>query len=406
MKKNISSYFLVLVMLLVIAGCGGIVLYADINGGSAWGPTPYPSPAPSMTPVETVLATGRTNAFDIALSPDGQYAYWTENIGNGGGVYRIKTSGDPQNKVETVAGGYPSTYSLTLGASGGTSYLYFTQKSSVGTVMRLKVPEQNEGWGTAETYVKGLTNPVWIKFNTDGCIYWTEFVQANGRMRRINAGIPSSQVPQGGFSTGDSQVETINSTQGFNFPYNFCFDGNGNALVAELAGSGSTIWFVKLAKDQAPFKAYTNSQNCRYPTALLYDNSTNFVYFANYQQDTGIYRFLFSTAAMVTTADTLETGRWRPFALSGPHIGQLFFSVNETRANAGSIYYESVNDITLPAVNALGPWTTCTSPLTFQYSGGLLYWVEDPEFNVVTAECVGSTQCRVMKFNPSGTQKE
>jgi hypothetical protein len=393
---------LVMGCLFFYAGCGGLgtpggALLPHGNYSSA-SPTPSggsPSASPTGTSSpgagkETQIATGLTNPFDLALSSDNNNVYWTQT-GGSGGVYTAKTDGT-STKPDTLASGTAgaNAYSLCVSSAG---YLYWTQfvGTGQGTVMRLKIPQTGGTWGTAETYVSGLTNPTWIR-EANGFIYWTEFVQANGRFRRINSSYSTQQIPTGGYTTASTEVETINSSQGFNYPYRFIIDSTTNmAIVAELAGSGSNIWITAISKDSTPSKIFTDAQTCRYPTGLAYDNSNNYVYYCNYQADTGVYRFQIQqnqdgTYTVVTTPkDTVETGRWRAFYLFGPSAGKVYFSVNETRANAGSIYSEDVNKITDAAVNVLGSSTTASSPLQFVISGGKYYWTEDPDFNTTTA---------------------
>ncbi|MDQ7822984.1 MAG: hypothetical protein RDV48_09345 [Candidatus Eremiobacteraeota bacterium] len=415
MKK---SYFTLGAVIFLVLFMIALFLTEGCNSGSSSSSSPSPSvsgsPNPSPNPTgspstgkETTLAQGLTNAFDLALSSDNTYVYWTQT-GGSGGVYAAKTDGTtttPQALATGTSGA--NAYSICVSSAG---YLYYSQfvGTGQGTIMRLKIPTTTGGsWGTAETYVSGLTNPAWVR-ESNGIIYWTEFVQANGRFRRIQSSYTTQQIPTGGYTTASTEVETINSSQGFNYPYRFILDSTtNNAIIAELAGSGSNIWITGMTKDSTPSKIFTDAQTCRYPTGLAYDNSNNYVYYANYQADTGVYRFKIKQTSgvyeTVTTPEaTVETGRWRAFYLFGPSAGKVYFSVNETRANAGSIYSEDVSKITDAAVNVLGSNTTATSPLQFVISAGKYYWTEDPDFNTTTATCTGSSNCRVMKYDPTG----
>jgi len=374
-------------MLLIAFLVGGILLSTiffygcgkdDNANATGSNPSPTPSPTSSGAARETVLATGRTNTYDLEVV--GQYVYWTENY-NGGGVYRAKTDGT-STTPESVATGLNNPFSLTL-ANGDT---YITLNNGVGNSKIVK-QSASATTTTPTDYITGRTNTIWIVYNTrDGYLYWLEYTTTGGALYRALAG--SSSTPT---------VETVCDT--FSNPFGISFDKNyTKAYIGEMAGSGSRLLSVPLAPNQTATQIYSGTETL-YVTSTSYDDSTGYLYWCNNQSNGGVYRYQTTPPSGTTPeVEPVEEGLATAFDCDGPEVGNIYYSLNVARSSNGSIYYDVVSDLTKVSQNALGSSTTCSNPFRFETDGTFFYWTEYNNFNPQDLVAGGSSSCRVMKY--------
>jgi hypothetical protein len=383
--------------LVVVYGCsggggtpgGGLTFFGGEGSGGnpTVSPSPIPSPTSSAAANEKVLATGRSNTFDLAVNAG--YAYWTEKSGgNAGGVFRTKVDGT--GLVETVATGWANAYSLCFVGSD----IYFTQKlgAAQGTIM--KVSTTGTLPATASTYMKGLTNPIWIRYNvTDGYLYFIQYSAAGGSLCRILPGLASPAA---------TDIKIVCNK--FVNPYALFIEPiGGRAYIGEIAGTQtSRVMSVNINdpidSNQNPTIIYSGNETY-YVTSITVDTVNSYVYWTNFASNSGVWRFKNGG----TTPEKVETGIARAFYLFGPAGTAIWYSLNEQRAANGSIYGEDINDVTKASVNILGPTTTCSTPLVFVINGGNFFWTEYPGFDPNDLDAGGSQQCRVMKAAPVAT---
>jgi hypothetical protein len=374
--------------LLILYGCDNS---SNSSGSSSPSPTqtssPNPSPTSSVGAGEKVLATGRTNTFDLTLNAG--YAYWTEKSGgNAGGVFRAKTDGT--GTVETVSTGWANAYSLAFVGSD----IYFTQKlgAAQGTIM--KVSSTATLPATAVAYMKGLTNPIWIRYSvTDGYLYFLQYSAAGGSLCRIKPGLTAPTA---------TDVQIVCNK--FVNPYALFIEPiGGRAYVGEMAGTQtSRLTSVNIndpiASNQNPTQIYSGNETY-YITSITVDTVNSYVYWTNYASNSGVWRIKSGT----TVPEKVETGIANAFCLFGPAGTAIWYSLNVQRAQNGSIYGESITDVTKPSVNILGPSTSCTTPLVFGINGNNFYWTEYPGFDPTDLDAGGGQQCRVMRAAPVAT---
>jgi len=390
------------------AGCGETGNPQDPkNAGTQTGPNPTASPTPNPTQSgevgEKVLATGRTNTYDLQIQ--GQYIYWNQRLtGASGGIYRVKHDGT-STEVETVDTGDANLFSIAI---VGTNDLYYTLKTGAaqGSIKRKTIGSTT----AATTYVKGLTNPIWIRYNNaDGYLYWLEYSAAGGALKRVQPALTDSVDV---IST--TKVETICNK--FINPFSFVIDSTkGLVYVGEFSGSGTAnIWVVSIKSPinllQTPSKIYSGPET-QYVAALLIDSTTNYLYWTNYAANSGVWRVkLIASGLEADPADggvkKVETGLSQAFDLFGLLNGKIYYSLNTIRINGGSIYSEDITKVNDPAVNALGSSTTATYPFRFTISGGAFYWTEYYDFNPTDLDSGSSTTCRVMKYVPPAKDGE
>jgi hypothetical protein len=369
---------------------GGLSFFTGGSGGVSATGSPSPTVSPTSSPAagEKVLATGRTNTFDLAINAG--YAYWTEKSGgNAGGVFRAKTDGT-STTAETVSSGWSNTYSLAFVGSD----IYFTQKlgAAQGTIMR--VSPSGTLPATATTYMKGLTNPIWIRYNvSDGYLYFLQYSAAGGSLCRIKPGIASPVA---------TDVQIVCNK--FVNPYALFIEPiGGRAYVGEMAGTQtSRLMYVNINdpvdSNQNPTVIYSGNETY-YITSITVDTVNSLVYWTNYSSNSGVWRM----AQSATKPEAVETGIANAFYLYGPAGTAIWYSLNVQRVQNGSIYGENITDVTKPAVNILGPSTTATTPLVFVLSGGNFYWTEFPGFDPTDLDVGGGQQCRVMRASPVTT---
>ncbi len=365
----------ILLSMIFFYGCGK----DDAGRSTGSSSSPTPTPTGSGTPKETVLATGRTNTYDLEVI--GTYVYWTEKY-NGGGVFRAKTDGT-STAPETVAAGLNNPVSLTL-ANGDT---YITLNNGVGNSKIVKASGSSTST-VATDYITGRTNTIWIIYNTrDGFLYWLEFTPAGGALMRAQAGSQSTPT-----------IETVTNT--LNNPYGISFDKNfTKAYIGEMAGTGSRLLSVALAPNSTPVQIYSGSETL-YVTSTSYDDASGFLYWCNYQSNGGVYRIkTISSGTETPKPETVESGIATAFDVNGPQIGNIYYSLNVDRGSGGSIFYDQLSDLTKPSVNALGASTTASNPFRFETDGSNFYWTEYNNFNPQDLDAGGSSSCRVMKYN-------
>jgi hypothetical protein len=378
---------ILLLGLMVLFGCAD---QSNSSGSSSPSPsgTPTPSPTGTIGANEKALATGRSNTFDLAINAG--YAYWTEKSGgNAGGIFRAKTDGTTTTP-DTVTTGWSNAYSLTFVGSD----IYFTQKlgAAQGTIM--KVSSTGTLPATATTYMKGLTNPLWIRYNvTDGYLYFLQYSAAGGSLCRILPGLANPAA---------TDIQIVCNK--FVNPYALFIEPiGGRAYVGEIAGTQtSRVMSVNINdpvnSSQNPTIIYSGNETY-YVTSITVDTVNSYVYWTNFASNSGVWRF----KSGGTTPEVVETGIARAFYLFGPAGTAIWYSLNEQRAANGSIYGENINDVTQPSVNILGSTTTCSTPLVFVINGGNFFWTEYPGFDPTDLDAGGSQQCRVMRAAPVAT---
>jgi hypothetical protein len=391
---------LIIGCMLFYVGCGqtGNPQDPKNNGGSGGGSSsPTPSPTSSgAASGELILAQGRTNTFDIALS--GGYLYWTEKSGTGG-VYRINTgnitssttSPLPASNIEIVATGVANVWGVA--PAGNT--IYFTQNNGVGN-SAIQVVTAGSGNTAATTYVGGLTNTLWIKYNAnDGYLYWLEYTTAGGALKRVKALQTTAPTP-----------EIVCDT--FVNPFSFVIDTkNGVVYVGEFAGNTARIMQVPITTapittPKTAVKIYSGT-DAQYVAGLMVDTTNNTLYWTNDTPNSGVFSITTQNPGQVPQQpDTVvETGIGAAFDLNGLLGNLVYYSNNMPRAQNGSIYSENVTDVTAVSVNALGAKTTASSPFRFGYDNGAFYWTEYPSFNPTDIiNSGGSSACRVMMYKP------
>lgn len=369
-KITLSLFGIILIgcLLFIYTGCS-----APESTGGGGGSSASPTPTASGQKGETVIATGRTNPYDIAVSNG--YVFWTEKIAASGGVYakRMDGTGD----LKTIASGYPNTYGIAIANAD----LYFTQKlgPGQGTVMHVDIN------GNIETYCSGLSNPTWIKFNQgDGYIYWTETVSTNGRLCRK--------------LVGNVNAETQVIAGSMNLPYAFAIDASGGYVyLTQIAGNLSSILKIKNEVSGTQTTLYTGMETY-YGTSVTFDGTGAYVYWCDFLSNAGVYRIKTNTAT--PSLETVESGLARAFDLFGPATGYLYYSLNEQGVNKGGIYQESTSSVSAHSTFALGTSSTVNTPFRFLLNGGSFYWTEYPNFDPLDLDAGGGSQCRVMRYTP------
>lgn len=402
MKKIRSILILMGILILgslLYVGCsgggtpGGGLDFFTSGEGTGVGPTISPTPTPTPGTGETVIAEGRVNTYDLAIS--GGYAYWTEKTGSSsGGVYR-RLLGSDKAPIEPVAVGHPQAYSLCIAGD----FLYFTEKvQTTGKVIQVNLASATPPFTAANLpakleYVTGLNQPLWIREHS-GVLFWTEYNNPDGHLFAVSA-----------FAATTEQTDNVVTVaSGLHFPFRFYIDPDtGLIFLTELSGDGSRILMID---GLSVFEVFSGIQ-CYYGTGITYDSSGGMIYWCNLLPNSGVFRIpitLSSTggAPTVGSFETVETGLNRAFDIQGPFAGEIYFSLNEPRAANGNIYSELITNIALPAGTDLASGTI-TDPFRFIVSGvtgKTYYWTEFAGFDPTNLDAGGNASCRVMQFQP------
>lgn len=382
MKKSIMIIMAIILFLTsyLIFGCD-----TGPVGVSKISPSSSPSPNPTdPTGNDVVLAEGRTNTYDLAIS--GSYIYWTEKV-NGGGVYRTKADGT--GPVEPVATGYTSAYSLCIVGNN----LYFTDKIPGGKIIKVDLSDPN--FSTMD-YVTGLNQALWIRY-ANGYLYWTAYESpTNSHFYRVKEGESTAQT---------ANIKAV--AKGLQYPFAFFIDPvTKQVVLTEIAGSSSRIlWFVipgneanfPVSIGNGMFEVYSGIQSL-YGTGICYDTSVNKIYWCNFSSNSGVFRIEWDPIKQVVVGnlEVVETGLAQAFDIFRPISGCIFYSLNTSREENGNIYYDDINNLTKPSKTDIIN-SSINYPFRFLIDAGAYYWTEYPYFFAPDGPDSGGGPGRVMK---------